>query len=112
MRRLVFIGLSADDVHRGVGGNHRLVWLPMLTSEERAILEWLDRSVWSPTVQTVLKPIVRRVTDQLTSRHESVMAWEPISLITFGSELPCPIQSAWIFILRAGVNTGAERHPN
>jgi len=40
------------------------------------------------------------------------MAWEPISIITFGSELPGIIQSAWVFILRAAVNTGAERHPN
>jgi hypothetical protein len=83
-----------------------------MTPEEITILKSLDRSVWSPTVQTILQPIVRRVRDQLASRTESVMAWEPISIITFGTELPGMIQSAWVFILRAAVNTGAERHPN
>ena len=39
------------------------------------------------------------------------MAWEPIPLETFG-EMPPSIQSVWIFILRGGTDTGAERHPN
>ena len=40
------------------------------------------------------------------------MTWEPIPVIGFGSALPQIIQSAWVFGLRAGTNTGAERHPN
>jgi len=39
------------------------------------------------------------------------MAWEPIALETFGA-LPSAIRSGWVFILRAGSDTGAERHPN
>jgi hypothetical protein len=39
------------------------------------------------------------------------MAWEPIPLTTFG-ELPAGIRSSWVFVLRAGTTTGAERHPN
>ena len=40
------------------------------------------------------------------------MAWEPIPLTIYGSVLLSPIKSSWIFVLRAGANTGAERHPN
>jgi len=83
-----------------------------MTAEETAILKSLDRIVWSPTIQTIIQPVVRRVRDQLAGRTESVMAWEPVPVVTFGSALPPIIQSAWVFILRAGVNTGAERHPN
>ncbi|HEY4284919.1 MAG TPA: hypothetical protein VGM62_17790 [Chthoniobacterales bacterium] len=83
-----------------------------MTSEETAILESLDQIVWSPAIQAILQPVVRRVSNQLAGRTEPVMAWEPISTAKFGSALPRMIQSAWVFILRAGVNTGAERHPN
>ena len=41
-----------------------------------------------------------------------VMAWEPIPLTTFRGALPEGIRSSWVSLLRAGANTGAERHPN
>ena len=40
------------------------------------------------------------------------MAWEPIGVTVFEGALPAAIRSSWVFILRAGANTGAERHPN
>ena len=40
------------------------------------------------------------------------MTWEPIPLEIFGEGLPREIRSGWIFVLRAGADTGAERHPN
>ena len=40
------------------------------------------------------------------------MTWEPIPLSVFGRALPPEIRSAWVFVLRAGADTGAERHPN
>ena len=40
------------------------------------------------------------------------MTWEPIPLTVFGRALPREIRSAWVFVLRAGADTGAERHPN
>ena len=39
------------------------------------------------------------------------MAWEPVPVSVFGG-LPASIESAWVFILRGGTDTGAERHPN
>lgn len=81
-------------------------------SEERRILESLDRIVRSPDLRAELKPIVKRVREQLTARPDGVMGWEPIAMSTFGDQLPSGIRSGWVFILRAGVNTGPERHPN
>src|SRR5439155_23667908 len=43
---------------------------------------------------------------------EALMTLRPIPLTFFGLALPTEIRSAWIFVLRAGANTGAERHPN
>jgi steroid delta-isomerase-like uncharacterized protein len=40
------------------------------------------------------------------------MAWEPVPLSLYGVPIPGPIRSSWVFILRAGAATGAERHPN
>jgi hypothetical protein len=40
------------------------------------------------------------------------MAWEPIPLSVFEDPLPGEVKSAWVFVLRAGADTGAERHPN
>ena len=36
----------------------------------------------------------------------------PVPLALYGQKLPGDIRSSWIFILRAGSTTGAERHPN
>src|SRR5262249_62137553 len=40
------------------------------------------------------------------------MAWEPIPVGILGDGWRSPIRSGWVFILRAGATTGAERHPN
>jgi hypothetical protein len=83
-----------------------------VNKEERSLLETLDEIVRSEEVRAQLRPIVERVRADLARKPEALMAWEPIALETFGSELPPAIQSGWIFILRAGTDTGAERHPN
>jgi hypothetical protein len=83
-----------------------------MPSEERTILEALDRLVHSLGLQAALRPIVDRVRQQLATRSEAVMGWEPIAISVFGNSLPPGICSGWVFILRAGVNTGPERHPN
>jgi hypothetical protein len=83
-----------------------------ISPEERTLLESLDRIVYSPDLQLKLQPIVSRVRAQLAVEKQAVMTWEPIAMSTFGDRLPPRIQSGWVFILREGVNTGAERHPN
>ena len=83
-----------------------------MTAEERAVLEMLDQAVSSKAVDAQIRPVVERVRRDLARRSKAVMAWEPIPLTIFGDTLPAGIRSSWVFILRAGVNTGAERHPN
>ena len=79
---------------------------------EAVMLESLDQAVQNLEKRNLLGPIIDRVHADLKKRNEAVMAWEPIPLTAFDRNLPAGIKSAWVFILRAGSNTGAERHPN
>ena len=81
-----------------------------MTKEERAVLEALDTIVRSEPVQAQIRPVVERVRSDLARKSDALMTWEPIALETF--DAPASIRSGWIFILRSGVDTGAERHPN
>ena|ERR1700736_2124066 len=83
-----------------------------MTLEERSILNALDRLLDSASSRSIIDPVIERVRAQLAGNEEAVMAWEPMPLHIFGSALPTNIRSSWVFILRAGANTGAERHPN
>jgi hypothetical protein len=81
------------------------------SKEERTLLETLDRVVRSEQVRARLEPIIARVRADLARKQDALMAWEPVALEIFGA-LPPSVHSGWIFILRAGTDTGAERHPN
>jgi len=83
-----------------------------MTQEEYRVLQTLDKIVCSKQVSAQIQPIVKRVRAELTRKPDALMTWEPIPLATFGDELPPAIRSGWVFILRAGSDTGAERHPN
>ena len=83
----------------------------MITKEERTLLETLDELVRSEKIRSQILPIVERVRADLARKPKALMAWEPVDLETFGV-LPPAIRSGWVFILRAGNDTGAERHPN
>src|SRR5947199_670730 len=83
-----------------------------MMADERARLEELDAAVRSNELRAKINPVVDRVCAALAQNPEAVMTWEPIPLETFGQKLPPEIRSGWIFVLRAGADTGAERHPN
>src|SRR5256714_5239209 len=80
--------------------------------EERARLDKLDAIARSEELGAKINPIVDRVCAALLQKPETLMTWEPIPLEIFGQGLPQEIRSGWIFVLRAGADTGAERHPN
>ena len=80
--------------------------------EERARLEKLDTIARSDELRAKVYPIVDRVCAALSQKAEALMTWEPIPLEIFGEGLPQEIRSGWIFVLRAGADTGTERHPN
>ncbi len=69
--------------------------------------ELVHTSLALPTVAETL----RRVTRELETSG-GLMAWEVVSRDAFGDGLSESIRSCWIFVLRAGAATGAERHPN
>lgn len=83
-----------------------------MDAEELKILRALDTAVYSKGAKTVIEKIVTRVRARLSTNPGSDMAWEPVPLETYSSDLPPFIRSSWVFILRAKTITGAERHPN
>src|SRR5215510_10970185 len=83
-----------------------------MTKEERSRLEVLDRALRSESVRERIRSIVVRVREQLARRQDALMTWEPFPLEVLATTLPPEIRSAWVFVLRAGADTGAERHPN
>ena len=83
-----------------------------MTAEERSLLQEVDRVLGLEQVHAQIRPIVERVRAELARKEDALMAWEPIALTLFDDALPAAIRSSWVFVLRAGANTGAERHPN
>jgi hypothetical protein len=83
---------------------------PMMDRDEREMLEVLDAAVRSAAA--MIEPIITVVDRKLKERPDEVLAWETIPLEYYGDRLPESIRSSWVFVLRANIETGAERHPN
>ncbi|HKV45352.1 MAG TPA: hypothetical protein VJT32_11880 [bacterium] len=71
----------------------------------------LDQLTRNPSVADLVKASLGRVTDALQEGQQP-MAWETLPLSSFGVALPDAIVSCWVFVIRPGLDTGAERHPN
>ena len=85
---------------------------PSWSAAERAILSRLDAAVSAPAAAAALLPIGERVLATHARGPHEIEAWESVPLTLYGTALPSEIRSSWIFVLRRGVTTGAERHPN
>ncbi len=83
-----------------------------VTAKDRSLLERLDAIVGSEEIRAQIYPIVERVRTALARNQKAQMTWELIPLTIYGGALPSEIRSSWVFVLRAGATTGAERHPN
>src|SRR5215475_18841 len=83
-----------------------------MTQEERSRLQVLDNALQSENVRKQIHSIVVRVREHLARKKDALMTWEPFPLEILGTTLPPEIRSGWVFVLRAGADTGAERHPN
>jgi hypothetical protein len=79
---------------------------------ERRILQSLDSGVLAPETAAGLAPICERVHATLARGPREIEAWEAVPLDLYDAALPSEIKSSWVFVLRRGVTTGAERHPN
>jgi len=83
-----------------------------MTAAERSRLELLDAALQSGSVRDHIRSVVVRVSEAMAREKDALMRWEPVPLHIFVTILPHEIRSAWVFVLRAGADTGAERHPN
>lgn len=79
---------------------------------ELEILCILDGLANRESVRPVLDAAVARAEHKLAQDGDAVMAWETVPLSAYGEGMPSVIRSSWVFVLRAGATTGAERHPN
>jgi hypothetical protein len=75
------------------------------------LIATLDAVVEEGTAAAQVSATLARVEQRLAAT-DGPMAWEPVPLSAFGGHLPDAIRSCWVFVLRAGAATGAERHPN
>jgi hypothetical protein len=75
------------------------------------LIRELTELIETNAVTATLREIVPRVRRHLAA-SDAPMAWEVVPLSVFGERLPDSIRSCWIFVIRAGASTGAERHPN
>jgi hypothetical protein len=103
---------EASEFQLTIGKRKLIVNIREMTPEERTRLESIDTILRSETVRGQIRPIIERVRGELAREKAALMTWEPIPLTVFGRALPREIRSAWVFVLRAGADTGAERHPN
>ena len=75
------------------------------------ILAHLDAAANASSVARHVESRLPTLERQLDDDPSAIMSWEPIPLELYGP-LPPEIKSSWIFVLREGTTTGAERHPN
>src|SRR3989449_5499849 len=75
------------------------------------VIPALDALVRTTSAAVQVREALQRVLQQLASSTER-MAWEIIPLSALRCSLPASIRSCWVFVIRAGAETGAERHPN
>jgi hypothetical protein len=93
--------------------NESRLGVERMTARERSLLQGLDTLLRSLKVHARIQPVVERVCAQLAKKPErALMSWEAIPLTIYDNALPPAIRSSWVFVLRAGTDTGAERHPN
>jgi len=79
---------------------------------ELRILKRLDDELRRPEVRVHLDAIALELVPRLKDDAGAPMAWQTVPLSIYGDAIPDDVRSSWVFVLRAGVATGAERHPN
>jgi hypothetical protein len=78
---------------------------------ERGILESLDRAIRASRASSFLSGLTADVSAALKRDPAARLAWRSVPLDIY-DHLPDGIASSWVFVLRAGCSSGAERHPN
>ncbi len=84
----------------------------VIPKQEREILEQLAAALRLAGLRARIDSKVQLAEGRLAHESDALLAWEPLPLEWYGNALPRIIRSSWVFVLRAGTTTGAERHPN
>jgi hypothetical protein len=71
----------------------------------------LDRAIRTARAAAFLSALAAEVSAVLQRDPAARLAWWPVPLEIY-DQLPDGIASSWVFVLRAGCSSGAERHPN
>jgi len=79
--------------------------------KEREIIQRLDEILKRTEVRSFVEKVIKLTEKRLLEDPRAFIAYEPLPISIYGDKLPNVIKSSWVFILRAGANTGAERHP-
>jgi hypothetical protein len=82
-----------------------------MNAAQDSLIRQLDALIRTEAIAARLREIVPQVREQLEA-SDRPMAWEVVPLPAFGGGLPQSVRSCWIFVIRAGASTAAERHPN
>ncbi len=80
-------------------------------NSEREILELLDREIGAPRAAVFLSALTAEIDAVLNRDPAARLAWRSVPLVIY-DRLPGGIASSWVFVLREGCSSGAERHPN
>jgi hypothetical protein len=80
-------------------------------NSEQETLQSLDRAIRVPRAAAFLSALTTEVSAVLKRDPAARLAWRTVPLDIY-DRLPAGIASSWVFVLRAGCSSGAERHPN
>jgi hypothetical protein len=86
--------------------------LAKFSEKEKNTILILDSALQPKYVRQKIDDMAKRAVQKLTDDSQSDLAWESVPLDAYTTILPDVIRSSWVFVVRAGVDTGAERHPN
>lgn len=86
--------------------------LAKFSTQEKRTISVLDDTLRPKSIRKKIDVIAKRVVQKLIEDPKSDLVWEPVPLEIYQADVPVMIRSSWVFAVRAGVNTGAERHPN
>jgi hypothetical protein len=86
--------------------------LTKFSQQEKNTILMLDNALKPKSIRRKIDTIARRVEKKLIKDSLSNLAWESVPLDAYTTKLPDFIRSSWVFAVRAGANTGDERHPN
>src|SRR2546426_3978262 len=81
----------------------------VVSARTDSTIHLLDRAVRTPAVATHVAAVLEHLARALPVKPGH-MAWDTIPLGLFDQPLPPAIASCWVFVIRAGAETGAERH--